>query len=116
MGFFDVKAMAKKEVLKIDVNKNKIPDAIELLDAAEAAAVEAEKAADEVQPYLDRIDAADILGIITLLDRGSKYSIEEKNDFAAKGAAFLHAMGNLGEVAHAVKETAEAVENELLSK
>lgn len=110
------KNAAKDAIVKVDMNKNGIPDAKELLDAIEAGSERLEKAADAVEPYLNMIDAQDILSVINLMDRRGKFTAEQKVDFAAKGAEYLKALQNVDDLAVEAKKAAEAVEKELFGK
>lgn len=56
----DLFGLAKKEALKPDFNKNKIPDALEALDAGEAAC-------DVLGNFLSMFDAQDVTEIVAML-------------------------------------------------
>lgn len=115
LPFLDPKAMVKKETLKIDLNKNKIPDAYEVLDGVEAACDKAHAAAEAIEPYVNMLDAEDVVSVLTLLNRRGKFSPEQIQDFATKGIEFLHATNELGVIALQIKAAAEGIEKELKS-
>lgn len=113
LGIFDPKALVKKETLKIDINKNKIPDAFEVLDGVEAACDKAHAAAEAIEPYVNMIDAEDVVSVLTLLNRRGKFTPEQIKDFAEKTIVYLKATNDLGAVALQVKAAAEGIEKEL---
>jgi hypothetical protein len=115
LPFLDVNKVIKKETLKIDLNKNKIPDAYEVLDCVEAACDRAHAAAQAIEPYLNMLDAEDVVSVLTLLNRRGKFTPEQIQDFAVKGIEYLHATSDLGDIALQVKAAAEGIEKELKS-
>lgn len=110
------KNAAKDAIVKIDVNKNGIPDAKELLDAIEAGSERLEKAADAVEPYLNMIDAQDVHSLIVLLDRRGKLNAEQRVQFAAAALEYIQALKNVDDLADQAKAAAEAAEKELFGK
>lgn len=96
----DPVAMAKKEVLKINLNKNQTPDVLEALDAFQANC-------DQIQPFVDRIDNHDVIaiakGILAFLPEG-KFKPEEVEQFAIGTMNTLRSLGKLKGLSEQVEE------------
>lgn len=98
---FDPIKMAKAEILKVDLDKDNIPDALEALDAGE-------KACDVIAVGLKKLDASDLVLVLNQLPS----SVKAKLDIPALASAFAALPAALA----AAKGVLEAVEAELKKK
>lgn len=93
----------KKDLKKIDKNKNGKPDVIEALDKAEAALEKVEKYASKVQP-------AHVVALLTVANRTVHppiFSEEELKDFA-------EGICQIDEAAAVIKAALETIESNLV--
>lgn len=99
----DPMKFAKKEVMKVDFDKDGIPDVIELLDAGEAGA-------EVLAEFFDDFDAEEAAGVLTALNSFRK---PEKRKTDAEVQAAASAAVAIAPAMRAVKQVMEQVEADL---
>lgn len=93
----NLQELGRTEILKVDANKNGIPDAVEGIDAFQAGAA-------KVQPFLDRIDEGDIRLLLQALNVGNKFTSDELDEFAEGTVQTLRAVPELVKISQQVED------------